>query len=86
VATFLVAILEFDSALASGACQASRDPDHIVEPVSGGPVAGSLPALGVPREALLRLARSVLAVTRLLKNNPRPVSEADAIAIYEAAF
>lgn len=41
---------------------------------------------GVPRDALVRLAEAGLQVTRLLKNNPRPVALADAIAIYEAAF
>lgn len=41
---------------------------------------------GVAREALVGLAEAGLQVTRLLKNNPRPVARADAIAIYEAAF
>lgn len=45
-----------------------------------------LASLGVPREALPEMARAALTVTRLLKNNPRPVSEADAMAIYEAAY
>jgi alcohol dehydrogenase len=41
---------------------------------------------GVARESLTRLAEAGLLVTRLLKNNPRPVARADAIAIYEAAY
>lgn len=41
---------------------------------------------GIPREAIPRLADGALTVTRLLKNNPRPVTRADAIAIYEAAY
>jgi alcohol dehydrogenase class IV len=41
---------------------------------------------GVPRDALPRLAEAGLQVTRLLKANPRPISRADAISIYEAAF
>ena len=32
------------------------------------------------------LARDAMNQTRLLVNNPRPVSEADALAIYERAF
>ena len=42
--------------------------------------------LGIPREAIPRLAKTGMTVTRLLKNNPRPLSEADAIGIYEAAY
>ena len=42
--------------------------------------------VGVPRDALPMLARDAMNQTRLLVNNPRPVSEADALAIYEAAF
>ena len=42
--------------------------------------------LGIPREAIPRLAKSGMTVTRLLKNNPRPLSEADAIGIYEGAY
>lgn len=45
-----------------------------------------LAALGVPREALPEMARAAMSVTRLLKNNPRPLSETDAVAIYEAAY
>ncbi|MBX3735060.1 MAG: iron-containing alcohol dehydrogenase [Candidatus Didemnitutus sp.] len=40
----------------------------------------------IPRHRLTHLAEAGLLVTRLLKNNPRPVSRADAIAIYEAAY
>jgi alcohol dehydrogenase class IV len=42
--------------------------------------------LKVPREALPRLAAAAMTVTRLLKNNPRALTEADALAIYEAAW
>jgi alcohol dehydrogenase class IV len=42
--------------------------------------------LGVPRDAIPAMAGSAMQVTRLLNNNPRPVTEADAIAIYEAAY
>lgn len=40
----------------------------------------------VPRDAIPRLARDAMKQTRLLVNNPRPVTEADAAAIYEAAW
>jgi alcohol dehydrogenase class IV len=45
-----------------------------------------LSELGVPREAIPSMARSAMQVTRLLKNNLRPVTEEDAIRIYEEAY
>ena len=42
--------------------------------------------VGVPNDALPRLAREAMKQTRLLVNNPRPVTEADALAIYRAAW
>ena len=45
-----------------------------------------LAELGVPRDAIPSLARAAMQVTRLLKNNLRPVTEADALRIYEAAY
>lgn len=41
---------------------------------------------GIPRDAIPRLAGAALGVTRLLKNNPRPVTREDALSIYSAAF
>jgi len=40
----------------------------------------------IPRDALPELARQAMGQQRLLQNNPRPVGEADALAIYEAAW
>lgn len=40
----------------------------------------------IPRDAIPVLARSALQITRLLKNNLRPVTEADAVSIYEATY
>lgn len=42
--------------------------------------------VGVPEDALPRLARDAMKQTRLLVNNPCPVTEADALAIYRAAW
>jgi hypothetical protein len=42
--------------------------------------------LDVPRAAIPALARSAMRVTRLLNNNLRPLTEADAVRIYEATF
>lgn len=40
----------------------------------------------IPSAKLPQLAEAGLLVTRLLKNNPRPVSRDDAVAIYQAAY
>ena len=45
-----------------------------------------LSELNIPREAIPEMARAAMQVVRLLKNNPRPLLEADAAGIYEAAF
>ena len=42
--------------------------------------------VGIPHEALPRMAADAMKQTRLLVNNPRPVSEADAFAIYSEAW
>ncbi|MBI4924004.1 MAG: iron-containing alcohol dehydrogenase [Devosia nanyangense] len=42
--------------------------------------------VGIPETALELMARDAMKQTRLLVNNPRPVAEADALAIYRAAF
>jgi alcohol dehydrogenase class IV len=41
---------------------------------------------GITEEWLPTLAKDAMNQTRLLVNNPRPVTEADALAIYRAAF
>jgi alcohol dehydrogenase class IV len=45
-----------------------------------------LSELNIPRDAIPAMAHSAMQVTRLLKNNLRPLTEADATGIYEAAF
>ena len=45
-----------------------------------------LSELAIPRTAIPAMAKAAMQVTRLLKNNPRPVTEADAVKIYEATF
>jgi alcohol dehydrogenase len=45
-----------------------------------------LSELGIPREAIPALAQSAMQVTRLLKNNLRPLTEPDATRIYEAVY
>lgn len=45
-----------------------------------------LSALGVPRDAIPAMAQSAMQVTRLLKNNLRPLTQADALRIYESVY
>ena len=42
--------------------------------------------LGIGSNAVPKMAAAAMTVQRLLKNNPREVTEADALAIYEAAL
>lgn len=46
----------------------------------------NLRAFDIAEDFLPRLAADAMNQTRLLVNNPRPVTEADALAIYRAAF
>lgn len=46
----------------------------------------SLREMGIAEAMLPRLASDAMNQTRLLVNNPRPVTEADALAIYRAAY
>jgi len=45
-----------------------------------------LSEIGIPREAVEHMAKAAMEVQRLLKNNPRTVTEADAKAIYESLY
>ena len=45
-----------------------------------------LSELGVPEEAIQRMASSAMQVTRLLQNNPREMTAADADAIYRRVY
>lgn len=65
---------------------AERGLDRLERLLAQCPIPRRLSALGVPREVLPELAAAAMTVTRLLKNNPRPVSESDALEIYHAAW
>ncbi|MES1160819.1 MAG: iron-containing alcohol dehydrogenase [Bacteroidota bacterium] len=42
--------------------------------------------VGIPQNAIPDMALAAMKITRLLKNNPRPVEVEDAMAIYQAAY
>ncbi|NVP58253.1 iron-containing alcohol dehydrogenase [Mycoplana rhizolycopersici] len=46
----------------------------------------TLKEVSIPCDALAMMARDAMKQTRLLVNNPRPLTEEDALAIYEAAY
>lgn len=72
--------------LGSAQATAERFLEQLGKLIARCPIPQRLGELGVPRDALPRLAKSAMTVTRLLKNNPRPVTEADALEIYSAAY
>lgn len=45
-----------------------------------------LQELGIPKDAIEGMATAAMNITRLLKNNPRVITEDDAVAIYNAAY
>lgn len=49
-------------------------------------IPATLKEAGVPYDAIETMAADAMKITRLLNNNPRPVSKEDAIAIYQAAY
>ena len=46
----------------------------------------TLTEIGIPRSAVDHMAKAAMDVQRLLKNNPREVTESDARSIYESLF
>ena len=65
---------------------AERGIQRIVELMARCPMSQRISEMGVPVDALPRLAKAALTVTRLLKNNPRTLTETDALEIYRAAW
>ena len=49
-------------------------------------IPATLKEVGVPESAIPQMAVDAMKIQRLLKNNPREITEQDAIAIYKAAY
>src|SRR5687768_5242381 len=49
-------------------------------------IPASLKEVNVPQTAIPQMAADAMKIQRLLKNNPREITEQDAIAIYKAAY
>lgn len=71
---------------ASATATAERGIGRIVELMARCPMQRRISEMGVPRDALPRMAKAAMTVTRLLKNNPRVLAEEDALEIYRAAW
>jgi alcohol dehydrogenase len=65
---------------------AERGLDRLFELCRQCGIPAGLSELGVPEEAIPRMAEAAMTVTRLLKNNLREMTAADAEAIYRAAY
>lgn len=71
---------------AHDAIVAAELPDRLRRLITACGIPLGLAAHGISADDLPRLADGALTVTRLLKNNPRPIGRDDAIAIYTAAL
>jgi alcohol dehydrogenase len=60
--------------------------EHVEHLIAATGIPATLRAVGIERSGLERMASDAMLQTRLLVNNPRVVSEADALAIYTSAF
>lgn len=60
--------------------------ERLEQMVAATAIPARLRDVGIERSGLERMASDAMLQTRLLVNNPRPVTEADALAIYTAAF
>ena len=60
--------------------------DKLEEMIAATGIPARLRDVGIEHDGLQRMASDAMLQTRLLVNNPRPVSENDALAIYRAAF
>jgi len=60
--------------------------DKLEEMIAATGIPARLRDVGIPPDGLPGMASDAMLQTRLLVNNPRPVSENDALAIYQAAF
>ncbi|MCY0094034.1 iron-containing alcohol dehydrogenase [Hoeflea ulvae] len=69
-----------------GQARAAAFCDRLAELSAACGLQQSLRAMNIPEDFLPRLASDAMNQTRLLVNNPRPVSESDALAIYRAAY
>lgn len=71
---------ENDEATAFGGVQKIR------ELIKACGIPAALKEVNVPESAIPQMAADAMKIQRLLKNNPRPIEEKDAVEIYKAAY
>jgi alcohol dehydrogenase class IV len=49
-------------------------------------IPATLKEVAIPKEAIPQMAKDAIKIQRLLKNNPREITEQDAVSIYNAAY
>lgn len=72
-------------AAALGAASAAELPGRLERLIAACGIRMGLSAHGISRDAFPRMADAALLITRLLRNNPRAITRADALQIYESA-
>jgi alcohol dehydrogenase class IV len=72
--------MESDDATAKAGIQRVR------ELIAACDIPARLRDVNIPEDAIPAMAVDALKIQRLLKNNPRPITEQDAIDIYKAAY
>jgi alcohol dehydrogenase class IV len=65
---------------------AQRGVDFICQLSATVGIPSKLSDIGIPQSAVPHLAQAAMQVQRLLKNNPREVTEQDAINIYNSLY
>jgi alcohol dehydrogenase class IV len=82
-----------DVAIALGCEQKAKDTEtanagveKIRELIKACGIPATLKEVHVPESAIPQMAIDAMKIQRLLKNNPREITEQDAIAIYKAAY
>jgi len=65
---------------------AQRGVDYIYQLSEKVGIPAKLSDIGIPQEAVPHLAKAAMEVQRLLKNNPREVTEKDAVDIYNSLY
>jgi len=65
---------------------ARKGVEKIRELIAACNIPAKLNQVNIPREAIPQMAVDALKIQRLLKNNPRTVTEQDAITIYNEAY
>jgi len=65
---------------------AKKGIEKIRELIKACGIPATLKEVNIPQDAIPQMAKDAIKIQRLLKNNPREITEQDAVAIYQAAY